>query len=301
MRNNAKLYESLSIIEDMIEDKLTAESIAKYVGYSKFHFSRLFKSEFGITLNEYIIERRLMNAAKDIIGGHKIIDVAMKYGYDTHSGFDKAFKRKFGYPPKVLCVFGFAESMFKPKGDTEMNQDQLYEKLLQTLMRYAEVDELDRAKKAYECANELHDGFYRYSGEPYITHSLNVALLLAEMKQPVETVILGLLHDVLDAKISSVDQSILDSFNTSTRSKLIRLCDAKLNEELMHNDEDIILVKLADRLHNMRTIEHISKERWSEKAKETLSLFSPIASRLDVPELKLELDHLSVKYLENNT
>ena len=89
----------IQYIENNIKEELKAESIAKEMGYSVYHFSRIFKEEMGISLMEYVKDRRLLRAAEDIMSGKRILDVAIEYGYQTHSGFTKAFRKKYGFAP----------------------------------------------------------------------------------------------------------------------------------------------------------------------------------------------------------
>ena len=93
------LFLCIQYIENNIKEELKAESIAKEMGYSVYHFSRIFKEEMGISLMEYVKDRRLLRAAEDIMSGKRILDVAIEYGYQTHSGFTKAFRKKYGFAP----------------------------------------------------------------------------------------------------------------------------------------------------------------------------------------------------------
>jgi len=297
MNNSEVVYASLRFIENNIEEKLTAELVAYNVGYSKYHFSRMFKSTIGISISEYIKERRLICAAKDILNGQRVIDVALKYGYETHSGFDKAFKKKFGYPPKVLHVMNLAQTIFKTTGEIIMNSEELYERLTNTVNARCSKNELEQIDRAYQFACESHKNQRRYSGEPYVTHSLNVALILTDMNLPIETIILGILHDTLESKAESSFDELESNFGKEIAMKVKLISEVAITAELLDEDEDIILVKLGDRLHNMKTLENLDQLRWVEKAKETLSIFSPVAKSIGSIELKMELDHLSAKYM----
>lgn len=294
------LYEVLQFIEKNIDKDITAESVAKEIGYSKFHFSRMFKSEFDITLQGYITERRLHHASREILDGHSILNVAVKYGYDTHSGFSKAFKKYFGYSPSVLCAFRLAEVMFCSKGGEHMCTEKLFNNLMEVFSVKYTDRELNVLTRAYAYAKKCHLGKVRYSGEPYINHALSVALLLVELNQSAEVVVLGVLHDVLSEKFSNETTLASIPFDERMKGKLIQLNELSMDRDLINYDESVLMIKLADRLHNMRTIEHLSKERWSDKAIETLALFSPIAKKLEIPELKMELDNLSIQYIESS-
>ncbi len=293
------LHEALKFIEKNVDNDITVESVAKEIGYSKFHFSRLFKSEFDVTLQGYITERRLHNASKEILKGQNVLNVAVKYGYDTHSGFSKAFKKHFGYSPKVLSVFRLAEVMFSSEGVEQMNTEKLFSKLNDLSNVKYSKSEHHEISIAFEYAKKCHEGIFRYSGEPYINHSLCVALLLVELEQSAEVVLMGILHDILDVKYSNISDLRSLPFDDNIKEKLDQLNELIIDDDFISYDESAIMIKLADRLHNMRTLEHLSKERWNKKAKETLALFSPVARKLEIPELTMELDNLSVKYIEN--
>lgn len=251
----------------------------------------------GITINEYIIQRRLTCAAKEILKGQRIIDVALKFGYETHSGFDKAFKNKFGYPPKVLVVLSLSNTLFEMLGDVNMNPNELYENLIKVLNKNDQSYDLNLVEAVYQFASEVHHTQKRYSGEPYMNHVLSVTIILAEMGLPCETVMLGLLHDTLEENDGKYHVDLVNQFGDNLANKVKLITETDFREPPVQVDKDIILVKLADRLHNMQTIEHIDKSRWDEKAKETLAIFSQLAQECGEIELKMELDHLSTKYI----
>ncbi len=297
MKSRNSVYKSIVFIEENIENKLNADIVASNAGYSKFHYSRLFKKVTGNTISEHIKERRLLCAAKEIINGSRIIDVAIHYGYETHSGFDKAFKKKFGYPPKLLYVMKLAETIYNEIGELVMNYKELYRELVSMFDDDLTVSDKELLEKAYQFSVNAHTNQKRYSGEMYIVHPLNVAIILKSLKQPIETIVLGLLHDTIEKGSNVSIKELEDAFGVELACKVKKLQGCRITEELLKEDEDIILVKLADRLHNMKTIEHLDPSRWKEKATETLEIFSPIAEINGLKELKMELDHLSVKYV----
>lgn len=105
MKYEEVIFKSLEYIENNIKEELTLEIISKEVGYSQFHFSRIFKDNMGMSLMDYVKERRLICSSKEIFNGKKIIDVSEEYGYKTHSGFSKAFKKKFGFTPTQHLIY----------------------------------------------------------------------------------------------------------------------------------------------------------------------------------------------------
>lgn len=104
MADNKIIEDSIAYIEANIHNQLRLKDIADYAGYSEYHFSRMFKRYMGISIMRFVKRRRLIKAAGDILKGDKIIDVAMKYGYQSHSGFTKAFKSEFGFSPVFIRV-----------------------------------------------------------------------------------------------------------------------------------------------------------------------------------------------------
>lgn len=170
-------------------------------------------------------------------------------------------------------------------------------------------------RQAYEFASKKHENQFRKSGEPYIHHLIEVCYILAELRVGPATLCAGLLHDVVEDTNTSVEE-IKANFGEDV-SYLVD-CLTKIQRlKLSHRDEDdfvaedhrkiflgmakdvrVILVKLADRLHNMRTLSSLSPERQKVLAKETLEVFAPIAHRLGMNQVKSELEDLSLKYLE---
>lgn len=176
--------------------------------------------------------------------------------------------------------------------------------------------------KAYATACEAHKDQTRKSGEPYIIHPLCVAIILADLELDKETIIAGLLHDVVEDTIMT-NEELKEQFGPDVEllvdgvTKLEQLQytgDATPDrltsrEELqaenlrkmflaMAKDIRVILIKLADRLHNMRTLKYKSPESQKRIARETLDIYSPLAERLGISKIKIELDDLSLKYLE---
>ena len=188
------------------------------------------------------------------------------------------------------------------------------EKLLDDVRKYNPT-EVEIIKKAYEYAKTLHEGQYRQSGEPYIIHPLNVAYILAEMHADRDTVCAGLLHDTIeDTKITKEDiahdfnQEIanlvdgvtkLAKMNFSTKEEQNSANTRKIITGIT-NDVRIIIIKLADRLHNMRTIEYKSEFKRKENSLETMEIFVPLAYSIGAYRIKSELEDLSFKQLRTD-
>ena len=173
--------------------------------------------------------------------------------------------------------------------------------------------ERDQIEKAYTFAKEKHDGQYRKSGEAYIIHPLNVALILTSVYADSESIEAALLHDTLeDCDVAEEEIEILFGKNVLRLvqgvTKLGRIHFSTDNEYLveyykkiivgMSEDVRVIIIKLADRLHNMRTLWAIPEEKQKQKAKETLEIFAPLAHHLGIHKIKSELEDLSLRYLK---
>jgi len=169
--------------------------------------------------------------------------------------------------------------------------------------------------EAYKLAKEKHAGVFRKSGEPYINHPLEVAYILAQLQCGPETLAAGLLHDTVEDTDLTIEEVrkrfgedvalIVDSLTKIQRMKLSRRTEEDFEAEDhrkiflgMAKDVRVIVVKLADRLHNLRTIDALSSERQIAISKETLEVFAPIAHRLGIYRLESELEDLSLKHLE---
>ena len=185
--------------------------------------------------------------------------------------------------------------------------------LMKRMQANRPADDLELVKKAYDYSLRVHTGQSRASGEPYLVHPLEVALVLAEMKMDPVAVSAGLLHDsVEDTSVTIVD--IRKEFGEQVAhivegvTKISKIDFATKEEQQAENlrkmmlamvdDIRVVMIKLADRLHNMRTLEHLPPDRQQKIAKETLEIYGPIAHRLGMGKIRGELEDLGFKYLD---
>jgi len=188
-----------------------------------------------------------------------------------------------------------------------------FRELLRTMRANRPSDDLELVRKAYEFSQKHHAGQTRASGEPYLVHPLGVAQVLAEMKMDAVAIAAGLLHDsVEDTSVTIVD--IRKEFGEQVAhivegvTKISQIDFATREEQQAENlrkmmlamvdDIRVVLIKLADRLHNMRTLEHLAPERQQKIAKETLEIYGPIAHRLGMGKIRGELEDLGFRYLD---
>lgn len=192
--------------------------------------------------------------------------------------------------------------------------DDLFEILKTTVSSYHPSSDLDIIIKAYDLAKDAHKEQKRKSGEPYLIHPVCVAIILAQLEMDKETIVGGLLHDVVeDTKYTTEDLTEMFSMEVAALvdgvTKLTQLNYSSDKLELqaenlrkmflaMAKDIRVIIIKLADRLHNMRTMEFMKPEKQREKSRETMDIYAPIADRLGISKVKVELDDLSLRYLE---
>ena len=202
--------------------------------------------------------------------------------------------------------------------------EDLYDELIASIRKYHPSTDITLIEKAYHVAFEAHKGQVRKSGEAYIIHPLCVAIILAELELDKETIAAGLLHDVLEDTVMTEEQmreefgdEVLLLVDGVTKLQHLHLTDNIKNPKdknadrlemqaenlrkmflAMAKDIRVIMIKLADRLHNMRTLKYQSKEAQQRIARETQEIYCPIAQRLGISKIKIELEDLSLKYLE---
>lgn len=193
----------------------------------------------------------------------------------------------------------------------------LYEDLIEKVKLYHPSSDLSDIERAYKVAKKAHEGQFRKSGEPYIIHPLCVAIILAELELDKESIIAGLLHDVVEDTVMT-SEDVAKEFGDEVAllvdgvTKLTQLNYQHNKIEVqaenlrkmflaMAKDIRVILIKLADRLHNMRTMQYQSPAKQVEKSRETMDIYAPIAHRLGISKIKVELDDLSMKYLMPDT
>ena len=191
--------------------------------------------------------------------------------------------------------------------------EELYEELLRRIRKYHPSDDLSLIEKAYHVAKQAHEGQMRKSGEPYIIHPICVAIILAELEMDKETIVAGLLHDVVEDTVMTTED-VTREFSAEvallvdgvTKLTQLNLSQDKIEiqaENLrkmflaMAKDIRVVIIKLADRLHNLRTLQYQSPAKQVEKARETMDIYSPIAHRLGISKIKIELDDLCMQYL----
>ncbi len=194
-----------------------------------------------------------------------------------------------------------------------------FESLLQRMPETLSPNDRELIERAYELAEVAHSGQKRASGEPYLQHSLTVAQILADLRLDSATIAAGLLHDVVEDSIVTVEDlrqdfgdevtSLVDGVTKLSQiDKLSQMTHRSLQDEeaeslrkmflAMADDVRVVLIKLADRLHNMRTLESLSGERQRRIAEETLEIFAPLANRLGIWQMKWELEDLGFRYLD---
>ncbi|MDI6715962.1 MAG: HD domain-containing protein, partial [Actinomycetota bacterium] len=174
------------------------------------------------------------------------------------------------------------------------------------------VDE-EAIRKAYSLARKYHIDQYRMSGEDFISHPLEVANILADLGMDTTTIVAGLLHDVVEDTDVSLDELEKEVGKSVTElidgvTKLGQIEFKSREEEQAENlrkmfiamakDIRVIIIKLADRLHNMRTIRHLDSEKQIKKARETLDIYAPLAHRLGIMSIKWEIEDLAFQVLE---
>ena len=191
--------------------------------------------------------------------------------------------------------------------------EERFERLRELASEYLEEKDLDFLERAFNYANEAHKGQCRKSGEPYITHPIEVAIILTDLHMDVETLTAAILHDTVEDTDATFEE-VAKVFNESVAqlvegvTKITRIEVETLTDQqaqtirkmlvAMNKDIRVIVIKLADRLHNMRTLSALREDRRIFKSRETLEIYAPIAHRLGINSMKWELEDLAFFYLE---
>lgn len=189
----------------------------------------------------------------------------------------------------------------------------MLENLLLRIEQYNPDGDLNVVIKAYDYATKAHENQYRKSGEKYITHPMEVAKILAELELDVDTIAAGLLHDVIEDTEATYDD-IAREFSkdiadlTDGVTKLGKIAYRSKEETQAENmrkmflamgkDIRVVLIKLADRLHNMRTLKHMKPEKAKDISMETIQIYAPIANRLGISKIKLEMEDIALRYID---
>ena len=219
----------------------------------------------------------------------------------------------FGYELGSISVELNSEDL----PEEEVTQDAVnlatVKKITEIVKGYYPKSDVSMIMRAYEVADTMHYGQVRQSGEPYIVHPIAVALMLAEMTLDPDCVAAGLLHDVVE-DTSMTLEDLQEEFGpiiaalVNRVTKLKRMSDLSKEEENNENlrkmfisiaeDARVVVIKLVDRLHNMRTLQYMNTDKQMQKASETLEIYAPLASRFGMNRIKWELEDLSFKYLD---
>jgi len=189
----------------------------------------------------------------------------------------------------------------------------VYKRLIKKLKKKDSNCDLEQVEKAYNMSKSVHEGQLRISGEPFIVHPVEVASILADLELDCKSIIAAILHDTIEDTTCTFE-SLDEKFGRDVAllvdgvTKLGRIPYSTKQEQqaeslrkmflAMAKDIRVILIKLADRLHNMRTLDYMSTEKQIEKAKETLEIYAPIAHRLGMSAIKWELEDISLKYMD---
>lgn len=299
------IKESMLYIENHLEEDINLSVISNKMGYSEYYLSKMFKKEMHMTVMEYVRKRKLVKASEAILNGDKIIDVAIKFGWETHAGFTKAFINEFGFSPSLLKAMiiqieslggSNMKHVFLKNKDVHSSKETLLQCLKEELILGNIVFDENELNEVYQKACTAYSGVKRYSGDEYITHTLNVSILLAEMNADIEVIYAGMFCDAW-RKSKMTTEELVKTIPYNVGSIIQKLSKADDKYDLANQDEDVILIKLAERLHNMRTVEFLDESKRMEKAKETLEIILPVAKKMGDSKILTELNDLAMKYL----
>ena len=198
---------------------------------------------------------------------------------------------------------------------TGVSAEERFAVLLEMTAGYLSEEDQELLRRAFEFAREAHKGQCRKSGEPFVIHPVEVTIILADLRMDVETLCAALLHDTVEDS-STTKEQVADTFSPQIAelvdgvTKISKIEVEDLNDEqaqtfrkmlvAMNRDIRVIVIKLADRLHNMRTLSALREDRRIFKSRETRDIYAPIAHRLGISSIKWELEDLAFFYLEPN-
>jgi guanosine-3',5'-bis(diphosphate) 3'-pyrophosphohydrolase len=217
-------------------------------------------------------------------------------------------------PAKSVPAYS-PESLARYDEATAVVTGPLYDRLIETVKRNRPADDTEIIRKAWEFCLRHHRGQLRASGEPYVLHPLEVAIVLAEMKLDSTAIAAGLLHDAVeDTPVTTPEITALFGEQVShivegvTKLDKIQFANREDRQAesvrkmllAMVTDVRVVLIKLADRLHNMRTLEHLKPERQTSIARETLDIYAPLAHRLGMGKVRGELEDLAFRYVDRH-
>ncbi len=221
---------------------------------------------------------------------------------------------RFDDQPETAVAVGSADPALQGAG---------WEDLLAVIRRRMPGMDISVVKQAHDFARDAHEGKFRRSGEPYISHPIEVAIILAEMQLDQETLAAALLHDVVEDTDTTMEElralfgdrivRLVDGVTKLGRIRWAAETDQAVREKerqaeslrkmflAMVDDVRVVLIKLADRLHNMRTLEHMPRAKQLRSAKETMEIYAPLANRLGIWQIKSELEDLALRYVDPQT
>lgn len=298
------LKNCIQYIETHLSEKLSLSLIADYAGYSEYHFSRMFHEKMQCSVMDYVRKRRLYKAAEDIMEGKKIVDVAYEYDWQSHNSFTRAFKSEYGFPPSLLRAMhlvlteggrNMGRITLKNYSDAT-TKEELWENLKHMFLENEIAYDEKKCNRVYDLCCAVYDGMKRYSGSEYVTHLLQVAVLLADMGVEETVVYAGMFCDVFrkvkeEEKIAILAQNLPEEVWKLV--KAVNECEDVEKEE----NKEIVLIKLAERLHNMRTVEYVDESQMKKRVQETFEIFLPVARKLGNEKMIAELNDLTVKYI----
>lgn len=303
--DDLSLKNSVQYIEEHLTEKICPSMVAAYAGYSEFHFSRLFREKMACSVMEYVRKRRLYKACKAIMDGKKITDVALLYRWQSPNSFCRAFKSEYGFPPSFLRAMYLTlsveggwkmESITFKHVSENMTEEELFKVLKNSLSKYADYRE-EELTQIYRLCHQVYQGMKRHSGNEYVTHPLHTAILLTDMEAEMTAVYAGMFCDILKKDRNNPSLPVLlENGLPKEVWELIKEVN-KCSDIRNLSDENARLVKLAERLHNMRTVNFMDKTEQMRRASETLEIFLPAARKTGLEELVSELNDLAIRYM----